>query len=123
MAFHVPNQWRDRTHPLYGSDDSEGNNGAFQVPSRDGRRALFIVASDGAGWEHVSVHAHDRKRDRDETPTWDDMCRVKALFWDPEDAVMQLHPPRSQYVNCHPHTLHLWRPVAREIPVPPRVLV
>lgn len=84
----------------------DGNNGAFllrMTKLRDG--FLFCIASDGAGWEHVSVSPSRKNR----TPTWREMGIVKDLFWDPEDVVIQIHPPKSEYVNCHPNVLHLWR--------------
>jgi len=61
------------------------------------------MASDGAGWEHVSVSMPDK------CPTWNQMCFIKAMFWGEEDAVIQIHPVNSEYVNHHPHCLHLWR--------------
>jgi len=79
----------------------EGKNGYFQLTRLQG--TLNIVASDGLGWEHVSV-SHPAR-----IPTWAEMCKIKSLFWDEEDLVVQFHPPKSQYVNCHPRTLHLWR--------------
>ena len=119
--FHVPNLYRVRTGP-YASDDSYGNNGAFFVPSRPGMPPFKVIASDegidGSGaWEHVSVSLPTR------TPTWAEMCAIKALFWDAEDCVVQYHPPASQYVKNHDHCLHLWRPVDREMPMPPRLMV
>ena len=63
-------------------------------------------------WEHVSVSAAT-------VPTWAEMCWVKALFWGPEEAVVQYHPPESSYVNVHQRVLHLWRPVGVEFPMPP----
>ncbi len=47
------------------------------------------------------------------------MAYIKDVFWDPEEIVIQYHPPRSQYVNNHPHVLHMWRPLGFEIPLPP----
>jgi hypothetical protein len=87
---------------------------------------LWIIASDGDepdahGWEHVSVHAFNGSRSR--TPSWKEMCAVKDTFWEAEDVVMQLHPRRSQYINQHPHTLHLWRSQTHPIPEPPMNLV
>lgn len=116
MSFHVPNQYRLRRGPM-GSDESYGNNGAFFIPSRPGKAPFKVVASDGMGWDHVSVSLPDR------CPTWEEMCRVKALFWDDEDAVMELHPPRSDWVNNHQFCLHLWRPQECAIPLPPSVMV
>ena len=118
MAFHVPESARIRTGRL-ASIPEDGNNGAFLVVLKDGQRA-WCIASDGEGWEHVSVTMHGRKA---RCPTWAEMCQVKDLFWGPEDAVFQLHPPHSEYVNTHPLCLHLWRPIGITLPRPPRHLV
>jgi hypothetical protein len=117
--FHVPEQFRkpDRRFGLGG----EGNFGAFALPAIFGSRELWSIASDGEGWEHVSIHVWENNKYR--LPTWTEMCYVKELFWDEEDVVMQLHPKRSEYVNCHPYVLHLWRPIGQEIPTPPAILV
>jgi hypothetical protein len=118
--FHVPEEKRLLYHPLLASRPEDGNNGAFRLKPIIGNRWLFIIASDGEGWEHVSVHAHDAKP---RTPTWEEMCHVKAVFWDPEDAVMQLHPRESEYINQHENVLHLWRPINAVIPEPPSIMV
>lgn len=118
--FHVPENYRIVNGP-YGSDLTFGNNGAFILPPKIGNRTLYVIASDGMGWEHVSIHAYEGKRTR--TPTWAEMCYVKDLFWDGEDIVMQLHPAKSEYVNNHPDVLHLWRPTETVIPAPPSILV
>jgi hypothetical protein len=120
IMFHVPEKCRIVTGRI-GSNSSFGNNGAFELPPIRGGRKMFVIASDGMGWEHVSIHVLDGKKLR--TPTWREMCHVKDLFWDAEDVVMQLHPRRSEYVNNHPNTLHLWRPTDTEIPTPPSILV
>jgi hypothetical protein len=96
--------------------------GAFDLPGPCGAR-LRIIACNGRetgvldGWEHVSVST-DRR-----IPNWTEMCFVKNLFWPPEDCVVQYHPPASDYINVHPHVLHLWRPIEEKIPMPPRLLV
>ena len=118
--FHVPEKHRIVTGRI-ASNESFGNNGAFELPPLRGGRKMFAIVSDGMGWEHVSVHVLDGKALR--TPTWNEMCYVKDLFWDDEDVVMQLHPKKSEYVNNHPHVLHLWRPVEKEIPTPPSIMV
>ncbi|MDP9039797.1 MAG: hypothetical protein M3O02_11090 [Acidobacteriota bacterium] len=51
------------------------------------------------------------------------MCFVKALFWDDEETVMQLHPPKSEWINNHEYCLHLWRPLNQPIPRPPGIAV
>lgn len=123
MSFHVPNLYRVRTG-RFATDDSIGNAGAFFIPNPYRRSMpLKVIASDGDdgtadhGWEHVSVSYPDR------CPTWQEMCLVKSLFWDEEDAVMQLHPPRSTWVNNHNFCLHLWRPTGAAVPLPPQWMV
>jgi len=102
---------------LYGTTGAGTACGIFGVKRKG--QALRIIASDdqGEGWEHVSVSLEDR------CPTWDEMCFVKDLFWLPTEAVMQLHPPESEYVNNHRFCLHLWRPTKENIPLPPAIYV
>lgn len=111
MAFHVPEKYRIRK---LGGDNG---NGAFFIPLRPGQHPMRVIASDGLGWEHVSVSLPDR------CPTWDEMCRIKAMFWDDDDCVVQFHPPRSEYVNNHPYCLHMWRQVGADFPMPDSILV
>lgn len=80
-------------------------------------RTMFFVASWDFGWEHVSVSYKDR------TPTWDEMCIVKDIFWNEDETVIQIHPPKKEYVNLHPHCLHLWRKKDSEPVLPPKELV
>lgn len=130
MAFHVPELARDTTHPLLGTTREDGNNGAFHIESPEPGWRLALICSDGSAvpdvadwqWEHVSIHAY-RDGGRQRTPTWKEMAYVKRLCWDAEDVVVQFHPRESEYVNCHPHVLHLWRPKHMAIPPPPSVLV
>jgi hypothetical protein len=94
-----------------------GLHGAFVIMGPCGTELCIISSGYEPDWEHVSVSTKRR------IPNWEEMCFVKNLFWEPEEAVMQLHPPQSDYVNCHPNCLHLWRPVQLSIPLPPSELV
>lgn len=127
--MHVPEKYRLLDHPVLATTKADGNNGAFVIRRKE--RELWIIVSDGslweeAGftgdkWEHVSVHVFDGKRTV--TPRWDEMCFVKDLFWDEEDVVVQFHPKKSEYINNHPNTLHLWRIIDKEFPTPPKEAV
>lgn len=110
MTFHVPEKQRIISGRMASTPD-DGNNGAFMLKLRHSQTA-FAIASDGAGWEHVSISRTDR------CLTWEEMCQVKAIFWDGDDCVLQFHPPESEYVNNHPYCLHLWRPIGVSFPVP-----
>jgi hypothetical protein len=127
MAFKVPEQHRQRKG-MYGTlPSTHGNNGLFWLPRLGGikpRPPFKAIVSDGQfippgmpKWEHVSVSLPHR------CPTWEEMCFVKSLFWDDEDTVMQLHPPKSEWVNHAAFCLHLWRPLELEIPRPPNYMV
>lgn len=119
----VPEQYR---HTLKGSmlqsDNSYGNNGVFLVPLSNTSQAQCI-ASDGDNWEHVSVVINDKRIGKQRTPTWAEMCKIKALFWDDTETVIQYHPAKSDYVNNHKHCLHLWRPTQQSLPTPDPILV
>lgn len=123
--FHVPELSRGgpMTHRALHGTRHDGNNGAFDLESLEPGWRLACVASDGEGWEHVSVRAYNQLRTKQRCPTWKEMSYIKRRFWDGEDVVMQLHPREAEYVNCHPFVLHLWRPTSVAIPTPPAELV
>lgn len=118
----ILNRFRVRSGP-FASDESLGFNGFFclWVRTRRGNERVKAMASDGGGWQHVSVSLADHQST---PPDWEIMCAVKDLFWEPEDCVVQFHPPASEYVNHHPGCLHLWRCTdGREQPRPPTEFV
>lgn len=134
----VIGKFRVTEGPMASSPD-DGNQGQFVIP-RDDKTLLIIIAAgqipDDAelkelqdGWEHVSVHARDKhiKRGRREwharTPTWEEMCIVKDLIFGSDELVVQYHPKKEDYVNIHPHVLHLWHSKNHTIPMPPKELV
>jgi len=119
--FRVPHNYRVREGQM-GTTNAYGNNGTFRVPHQKLYKASYqIIASDGEGWEHVSVHVVDRRQPR--IPTWDEMCYIKGLFWGDDDIVVQFHPRKSDYVNLHPYVLHLWRQAGGDFPHPRSELV
>lgn len=120
MTFKVPEKYRvtkGLPDPKMNSTPMDGNNGVFIVKSIKLKRPIHCIVSQGMGWEHVSASLPTR------CPTWEEMCIIKSIFWDDEDSVMQLHPPKSDWVNNHPYCLHLWRPMEIEIPLPPSIMV
>lgn len=119
--FQVPEKYRYQGNPKLISEPGK-QEGAFLIPFFNSARVkAFCVASSTYGWEHISVHMI--KDGKQQTPTWKEMCTIKDHFWGPEDAVVQYHPPRSEYVNNHPHVLHLWRPTELEMPRPSPLMV
>lgn len=122
MSFTMPESHRAAglSQRLYGWKGDE-TCGVFQFQPKANRRLLTCIASSGGGWEHVSISCYQGAKLR--TPTWEEMCLVKAAFWDAEDCVVQYHPPEGEYVN-QAEALHLWRPNdGQEIARPPAILV
>lgn len=78
---------------------------------------LNFIFSWGCGFEHLSVSTPTR------TPTWEEMCFMKDIFWNEDEVCMQLHPKKEEYVNNHNFCLHIWKPINQEIPTPPSVMI
>lgn len=106
--------------------------GFFCFPIKEtntGLRCLSIIATDGAEtkWEHVSAKIVFYKREKflakQEVPSWKEMCILKDMFWEPDEAVFQIHPPIEDYVNFHPCVLHLWKHTEIDFLLPPFILV
>ena len=76
-----------------------------------GKWLRFVFTFDN-NWEHLSVSMPSRD------PSWEQMCIMKDIFWEDEEECVQFHPKKSEYINCHPHCLHIWRPVDGMIIVP-----
>lgn len=56
-------------------------------------------------WEHVLL----LPLTEDRCPTWPEMVRLKDMFWNPKEVVIQVHPSVENYINIDPYTLHLWK--------------
>jgi hypothetical protein len=100
------------------------DGGEFVIPHRlknYATRKYLVVASNGMGWEHASIHIMQGRESL--TPNWEDMCYIKNLFWEESDTVIQYHPAKNDYVNVHPNVLHLWRATEQAFPQPPKVCI
>lgn len=116
--LHLLDAYRDDQtgKALYGfSGDHE--TGVFRIPSPVDKATIFVIASSGFGWDHVSASRKNR------CPNWPEMEHIKRLFFKDDETAMQLHVPPSDHISIHPNCLHLWRPVGIEIPRPPSWMV
>lgn len=112
-----PNFLIDRyraVHPTLGDSPSGSNAGYFVVPVLGVRVHVISSGTDVEnGWEHVSV-SHPKR-----CPTWNEMQQIKELFWTDHETVVQFHPKKSAYINRMEFCLHMWRPLGKEVVLPP----
>lgn len=87
------------------------------VIKKDFNSVLHFIFSTGCGFEHLSVSTPVR------CPTWDEMCKMKDIFWRDDEVCIQLHPKKEDYVDNMKYCLHIWKPIDKEIPTPPSVMV
>ena len=90
---------------FFGGDPK--GNGVFLVRTFKSGRRFQVIATDGGGWDHVSVTPLDKPN---KIATWDEMCEIKDMFFEPEEECVEYHPRKSEYVNLKSNCLHLWRP-------------
>lgn len=116
-------------------------DGKYVIPHIKIDDYLFLVlASTGLGWDHVSITIWkntykktriDRKTIKTETipvnvercPTWEEMCFIKELFFEPTECAVQYHPPMADYISNHKWCLHIFKPQEMLLPMPPSVMV
>jgi hypothetical protein len=112
-------KYRERTPEVLASYGSygDGTAGVFRIPYPLGGMKFLVIASAGDGWDHVSASLPDR------CPTWPEMDFLKRAFFLPDEVAMQLHVAEKDHINFNPRTLHIWRPHAVPIPLPPKVFV
>src|SRR6187401_1238068 len=82
------NAWRitdPKALSRFGGWAGDGTCGAFLVV-KYGQKFLCI-ASAGGGWDHLSVSLAHR------TPTWEEMDRLKRMFFRDDETAMQFHVP------------------------------
>jgi hypothetical protein len=101
---------------VYGVTGNAGN-GVFVFKSCVDGDPLRVIASDGDGWDHVSVSRIDR------IPTYEEMEQIASLIFQPDETAVQYHVPKSEHVNYHPFCLHWWRPTRDYLPKPPSIMV
>ncbi len=80
-------------------------------------RGLLCSASvdkpdgDSGTWLHVSFSRVDS------IPSHADLLAVRKAFFAPTVCVVQVFPPKAEYVNMHSNCLHLWQRLdARAVP-------
>jgi hypothetical protein len=82
--------------------------GPFRVGISDNDR----FGPDDERWRHLSLSHRSR------LPSYEELKSARYTFFPAEAEVIQVFPPESEFVNCHPYCLHLWWSKDRRL-VPP----
>jgi len=60
-------------------------------------------------WKHASI-SHPRRY-----PFWEEILDVRYSFFDKDDEVVQILPPKNEYINVSKNCFHLWSPIGKRI--------
>lgn len=96
--------------------------GTFVIKLND-YSCLYVQALNHFGWEHIGAYVVNfgERQFPYRIPTSKEMEFLKNLFFEKDEAVIEVHPRKCDYVNINIFMLHLWRPNRISIPVPPKV--
>ena len=76
----------------------------------------FLMTNPFDGFEHISVHIQDDGEQQ--IPSWEEMRKIKDIFWDDDDIVAQYYPSKESYIYSHENTIHLFRCSSGLLPHP-----
>lgn len=94
---------------------SDGGAATLHIGRWDGS----VIWSTGAGWSHVSVSPFAKRI----IPEYEDMCKIKDIFWNEDEDVIHIFPNRKNYVNNVKNCIHLWSCTYKPMVLPPSCLV
>ena len=97
-----------------------GFDGGMGIFTKGKMKDMSVIWSFAGGWEHVSINGVKRM------PTWEEMCKLKDMFFREDECCVQYHPPVSEYVNNLKYCLHIWKPIEQYsgvLPIPPSIYV
>ncbi len=73
----------------------------IDVTSKQIAIKFFVIYN--AEWEHVCI-TH-----LDSMPEYEELVKLKEEAWQTSEIAIQVHPPKSEYINTMQYALHLWR--------------
>lgn len=106
-----------KTSNLFIEAETENDGMGGRYYEKQSGKWLNFIFSYQLGWEHLSISMPNK------TPSWEQMCIMKDIFWDKDECCVQYHPKEEDYVNMHQHCLHIWKPIEEKLPIPPSILV
>lgn len=68
-------------------------------------------------WEVISILSDNGYAD------WDTVCSIKNEYFGEDETIIQLHMPKNVEKELNPNAIYLWKPLKKEIPLPPKKMV
>ena len=85
-------------------NDEKGGTGRLMYGNLRNCTVMWGRAESGK-YDHVSIAPTGR------CPTWDEMCKVKEIFFYDDEECYQVFPKKSEHVNLSKTCLHIWRDI------------
>ncbi len=111
----------DLLNIIFGQYDMLESQKAYVFSKEKGD--YYIQTLQTFGWDHISlvVRTYYNGKRVERIPGTSELEEVCEMFFGEDEPVVEVHPRREDYVNINPYTLHLWRPINEELPLPPVV--
>jgi len=113
--------WRAnmKEFPLPKKEDYDTNNNIqnINIPRKNGYYNISVIQTND--WKRIRVSLLNRwHRQVKAFPTWDDMCIIKDLFFNDDEATIEIHPSDEYRIHEKDYTIDLWKPLNKEMPLP-----
>lgn len=91
--------------------------GKFIIPFENG--TFEVTASNYMGWDHISIVVIT-KNGMARIAASEEIERLKKMFFG-DEVTIEVHPKKKDYINIDEVMLHVWRPLGKDLPLPPAV--
>lgn len=99
----TPEQIAKTANLMILKNDESGGIGVVEFGKFKGN--VIWGRAEGGEYDHVSVASPKR------IPTWEELCKIKDMFFEDEEECYQVFPKKSEYVNVHKNCMHIWRDI------------
>lgn len=111
------------------TNDADGLNGNFTFKLKDAIVQVSFAGDEIPGWEHAVAVCFDKpsssiisrftsKEPEPRCPTNEEIMHIKRLFFDDDEAVVEIIPAKGNQTPWHPIARHLWHRTFSEFPMP-----
>jgi len=114
-----------------GATTSEaGMSGNFSFKLKDAIVQVSFAGDEIEGWEHAIAVCFDKpqsniisrltstKEPEPRCPTNEEIMHIKRLFWEDDEAVVEIFPAKGNKTPWHTIARHLWRRTYSDFPMP-----